>query len=245
MPKNAIRTHADALKFMKYNVKTIHGISEDTYQGTPFKPLYGTGQGSGASSSVWLTHVVILLNTLDRIILEQTEFTSPTGNITSSRLVDTFVDNTSLGFTNNDSSYEEMIFCLQEISQTWEHLLHLSGGSLNLKKCNWYILFWDWKNSRPILREINPKGPQVELTQGIDSRNSTRLNAWTFPQQPGFSASIYPLEATSPNKSKSAKTRQMALRQILFHQPSQPPTLASSIRQYTHHAVPPCRTRSR
>jgi hypothetical protein len=65
MPKNAIRTHADTLKFMKYAVKTMYGISETNYHGTPFEPLFGTGQGSGASPVVWLTLIVILMNTMD------------------------------------------------------------------------------------------------------------------------------------------------------------------------------------
>ena len=61
MPLNAIRTHADALFFMRYTVKTIYGISEQNYQGTVFESLFGTGQGSGASPAVWLSLVVILL----------------------------------------------------------------------------------------------------------------------------------------------------------------------------------------
>ena len=52
MPACAIKTHADALQFMQYTVKTIYGISHDNYQGTVFEPLFGTGQGSGASPSV-------------------------------------------------------------------------------------------------------------------------------------------------------------------------------------------------
>ena len=44
------RGHTDALKFMRYSVKTVYGVSVDTYQGTMFEPLFGTGQGSGASS---------------------------------------------------------------------------------------------------------------------------------------------------------------------------------------------------
>lgn len=141
---NARKRHKNTcqrLKFMKYTVKSIHGISEETYEGTPFEPLFGTYQGSRASPAVWLTLDVLLLNTLDRIVPERTQFTSPDGSIINARLVDAFVDNTLLGFTNTDSTYEEMIYLLKEISQTWEHLLHLSGGALNLKKCNWYILF--------------------------------------------------------------------------------------------------------
>ncbi len=56
MPINAVRSHAKSLELMKYyTVKTMYGISEQSYSGTPFAPLFGTGQGSGASPSVWLT----------------------------------------------------------------------------------------------------------------------------------------------------------------------------------------------
>ena len=47
MPPHAVRSHSDALLFMQYAVKTVDGISEKTYQGTIFEPLFGTGQGSG------------------------------------------------------------------------------------------------------------------------------------------------------------------------------------------------------
>ena len=67
MPCHAIQTHARALELMQYTVKTIYGVSEDSYRGTPFEPLFGTGQGSGASPAVWLTLVVLLLHTLDRV----------------------------------------------------------------------------------------------------------------------------------------------------------------------------------
>ncbi len=76
MPETAVQTHADSLKLMKYTVKTVHGISESNYHGTTFEPLFGTGQGSGASPSVWLTLVVVLMNTLDRLIPERMSFQS-------------------------------------------------------------------------------------------------------------------------------------------------------------------------
>ena len=101
MPNHAIRVHADALQFMKYVVKTIHGVSEANYHGTIFAPLFGTGQGSGASPAAWLSLVVLLLQTMDRIIPDRINFSSPNGNITHSRLADAFVDNTYLGFTSS------------------------------------------------------------------------------------------------------------------------------------------------
>ena len=137
MPTNSIQTHAKCLQQMKYSVKPSHGISADTYQGTPDSPLFGTGQGSGASPAVWLTLVVTLMNTLDRVIPSRMSFKSPDSTMQHSRLIDAFVDDTSLGFTDKGvQTQDEMITQLAHIAQTWEKLLFYSGGSLNLKKCS-------------------------------------------------------------------------------------------------------------
>ena len=168
MPINAIRTHADALFFLKYTVKTMYGISEKNYHGTVFEPLFGTGQGSGASPSVWLSLVVILLQTLDRLIPDRVNFTCSSGAVKHKRLADAFVDDTALCFTSSSdaTSYEQLIIKLQHIAQTWEHLLFLSGGKLNLSKCSWYILRWEWERGRPMLRPIRPHDPTIHLHHG-------------------------------------------------------------------------------
>jgi hypothetical protein len=168
MPQNAIRLHADALKFMKYTVKTMYGISTDNYQGTPFAPLFGTGQGSGASPAVWLSLVVLLLHTFDRLIPHRMNFVPISGAREHSRSSDAFVDDTSVGFTSTqeDLIYSDLILQLQEVAQTWERLLSLSGGKLNLSKCSWYVLRWEWKQGRPVIRKIQAQDPTVSLTQG-------------------------------------------------------------------------------
>lgn len=171
MPDHAIQTHADCLELMKYTVKTAHGISEDKYHGTPFSPLFGTGQGSGASPAVWLTLVVTLMNTLDRLVPERMQFESPDTVLRHSRLIDAFVDDTSLGYT--DAGYlslETLIAKLNNMAQTWENLLYYSGGALNLSKCSWYVLYWDWKSGRPHAREIAATDRKLELTtQGANT----------------------------------------------------------------------------
>ncbi|KAI2497422.1 hypothetical protein MHU86_17080 [Fragilaria crotonensis] len=247
MPDNAIRTHAEALQFMKYTVKTIHGISEDTYQGTPFEPLFGTGQGSGASPAVWLTLVVILLNTLDRSVPERTHFSNPQASIQSSRLVDAFVDDTSLGFTDTHSTYEDMIQRLQAISQTWEHLLHLSGGALNLKKCSWYILYWDWKNGRPVLRAPQPTDPTVTLQQGSKPQPASHrggkngpFKGTTDPQRSPFS----PGRFLPANKSMQKHGRRLCSQTPITHNQRLRRTDLPPVYLYSIRAIPTRSARS-
>lgn len=169
MPANAIRTHADALAFMKYTVKTVYGISESNYHGTVFAPLCGTGQDSGASPAVWLSLVVILLQTMDRLIPDRMNFTPISGSRSHSRLSDAFVDDTSMGFTSTDdhSTIDDLIAKLEHIAQTWEHLLFLSGGKLNLSKCSRFVIKWEWeKQGRPIIRPIASSDRELQLQQG-------------------------------------------------------------------------------
>ena len=167
MPKNAIRLHAEALQFMRYTVKTIYGVSESNYSGTIFEPLFGTGQGSGASPSVWLSLVVLLLHTFDRIVPHRMNFAPIAGGRAHSRSSDAFVDDTSVGFTSSDdSSYEDLITRLESVAQSWEKLLHLSGGKLNLSKCSYFILRWEWQSGRPVLRKILSSDRKLSITQG-------------------------------------------------------------------------------
>ena len=175
MPTNAIRLHAESLQFMRYTVKTMYGVSADNYHGTAFEPLFGTGQGSGASPAVWLSLVVLLLHSFDRIIPHRMNFSPISGARDHSRASDAFVDDTSVGFTSacDDVSYSNLISQLQAVAQTWEKLLSLSGGKLNLSKCSWYVLRWEWQSGRPSLRKILPSDPTLTLTQGTDSTPTT------------------------------------------------------------------------
>jgi hypothetical protein len=139
MPSNAIQLHAEALQSMYYTVKSAFGVSTGGYTGTNLEPLFGTGQGSGVSPSIWLSLKIVMLCTLGKLVKERMQFDSFIGDSSHKRLVDAFVDNiSSLGFTCSpgQSTPNELISCLQSIAQTWEHTLFLSGGKLNLSKCS-------------------------------------------------------------------------------------------------------------
>ncbi|KAI2496027.1 hypothetical protein MHU86_18500 [Fragilaria crotonensis] len=120
MPVEAVRTHSKALALMQYMVKTVYEVSDGLYGGTTFEPLFGTGQGSGASPSVWLSLVVLLLNTLEKVVPERIHFKSADGTIVHQRLVDAFVDDTAIGLTDTGRlSMTELIASLEKFAQTW------------------------------------------------------------------------------------------------------------------------------
>ena len=172
MPPNAIRCQASTLFHMKYAVKHVYGISTEQYNSTIQEPLFGTGQGSGASPAVWLSLVVILLNALDRMSKEDDipalSFADPWAEIEAEWRVGAFVDDTNQGVTDPTGALplECLVEKLREAGQMWERLLHISGGSLNLSKCSWTLQYWSWKNGRPCLQPRLHTDPLLLMTSG-------------------------------------------------------------------------------
>ena len=91
-----------------------------------------------------------------------------------SRLADAFVDDTMLGKSDSgDLSYEDLIGRLKLIAQTWERILSYSGGALNLSKCFYYVLYWEWPNGLRVPRSTSPEDPTIVLTSGASTSAST------------------------------------------------------------------------
>ena len=100
-----------------------------------------------------------------------------------------YVDDTMLGKSNSgDLSYDDLIGRLQLISQTWERLLSYSGGALNLSKCFYYVLYWEWPEGLPVLRTSSLGNPTIVLTSGSSTSVSTikRLDPNTASRTLGF-----------------------------------------------------------
>jgi hypothetical protein len=145
MPCSMARMHSSVLLHMKYFVKTAHGISTEFYRVLRNYPLYGTGQGSGASPSVWLSLVIVLLNSLTILAPHAMSFVDPWEDIFEERNTDSFVDDTSNGCNDGHQEeampYKELIAKAQGMAQIWERILYSSGGALELRKCFWYLVY--------------------------------------------------------------------------------------------------------
>lgn len=130
---------------MTYFIKTMHGISNASYQSSKLYRLFGTGQGSGGSPSIWLSIVVILLQTLSVMAHMAMSFADPWGDIMHERNADSYVDDTSTSIMDaimdEPLPLPDMFANMQDMAQKWERILYSSGGALELPKCFWYLIW--------------------------------------------------------------------------------------------------------
>ena len=58
-------------------------------------------------------------------------------------------------------------------SQQWANLLEATGGSLNLKKCCWHAMTWDFDSGIPRLKTVHETPEVIKITNGPDGELQT------------------------------------------------------------------------
>jgi hypothetical protein len=145
--KNVVFVHALTLEETKYKLKTSLGVSEEFYASCTAFPIYGTGQGSGNSPAIWcIVSSVLFASHQDKG--HGAYFCTPDQEMLVSLSMVGFVDD-STGQTNsfveNDQSRPELLCAIMQIdAQLWNDLLWLSGGLLELSKCSFYHIHFDF-----------------------------------------------------------------------------------------------------
>jgi hypothetical protein len=67
MNRKVCMVQGDTLQQAHYNLKTLLGLSEETYSHCKFHPVYGTGQGSISSPGIWLVISSTLFDCHDQL----------------------------------------------------------------------------------------------------------------------------------------------------------------------------------
>jgi hypothetical protein len=134
-----------------------------------------------------------MLTTLTILAPLSMSFANPWGDIFVERNVDSFVDDMSNGC--NDAhletamAFEELIAHGQACAQIWERILYRysSGGTLELKKCFWYMVYWQWVNGCPQMAPIISCPGIIALTLGKvpNYKVIPRLEVWEARQTLG------------------------------------------------------------
>jgi hypothetical protein len=150
--------HARTLHEAKYKLRTAIGISEMDYSHHATFPLYGTGQGSGNSPAIWLLISATLFDVHSSLARGAT-FTDQSGTISVRLTLSGFVDDTNSSLNDwqpqSEADLSTLLHLLQQDAQLWNDLLFISGGKLELSKCSFHVLRF----------EFHPNGtPRPDLT---------------------------------------------------------------------------------
>jgi hypothetical protein len=173
--RQVVLVNATTLKNAKYKLKTALGVTEASYSHSTAFPLHGTGQGSGNSPMIWC----FISSTLFDCHQERAYgalFESPDRKVTITFSMVGFVDDstgTVNDFDNNAATVEDLLGRLQHDAQLWNDLLWCSGGMLELPKCSYHFLYFEFDASGaphpiggtvgPPLEVITPHGDTIPI----------------------------------------------------------------------------------
>jgi hypothetical protein len=160
-------------------------VPDKTYSLTLYKLLYGIGQGSCASPILWALMNQLLLTALGEEF-ECIRLVSVDGKVEHKRSGDSFVDDTTTGTTNDDTtmesvsveeealtwSKEELITKMQDIIQFFLDVLQVIGGDLAPANCAWYLICHRWENGKARLLQVKETHRGITITSRATGRTS-------------------------------------------------------------------------
>lgn len=172
MHRNIIFVHAKTLAEAKFKLKTALGVSDDYYQHCKMFPIYGTGQGSTNSPTILLIISSTLFD-IHKELSNRATFSDTVQEIEVHITLVGFVDDVTgqtNDFYNEDVTPEELIHLMQEDAQVWKNLLWLTGGLLELDKCSYHFIWYQFlQDGTPVMQSTRP-GPPLIVQQ---SHNKT------------------------------------------------------------------------
>ena len=149
LPPGPIISMFQSLQNMRHHIRTGYGVSTSSYgkslqQG---KPVQGSGQGNGASPSIWVLMSTPLLNMM-RKENYGAHFISPLSKEKTHFVGCSFVDDTDLVYSsfNSEDSLEDLAPIMQQAINTWEGGLRATGGALVPEKSWIYPIKYVWNN---------------------------------------------------------------------------------------------------
>ena len=157
------------LEDVKYHLKTQLGVSEESYQHCTVTPIYGTGQGSGNSPTIWLVVSSILFRCYTKRA-HGARFESPDRSVCIDLFRVGFVDDTC-GYVNTfcldvPSTPTALKELLRHDAQLWSDLLWKSGGELELLKCTYHVSHYKFAADGTPYLACGQVGPSIQVMTG-------------------------------------------------------------------------------
>lgn len=129
------------LEKFKHHIRTYKGPSKKYFKYEEEYPIYGTGQGTGWSPTIWtaLNDVIIRAIYNNGIHIK---YTNPTNTIESIRNIDAFVDDTATGATKASiEASQSLIQETKKLLQKYKRYLYIYGGKLAIQNALFGICY--------------------------------------------------------------------------------------------------------
>ena len=153
MHRRIVAIHAETLRQAQFRLKTASGTSDLHYSHCLQFPIHGTGQGSGNSPCIWL-FISSTLFDIHQAQAHGARFVSPDGTNEVRISMVGFVDDSN-GSCNDfqpatQATLDQLFHRMESDAQLWNDLLYCTGGKLELQKCSFHVLHFEFlSDGRP------------------------------------------------------------------------------------------------
>ena len=168
VPLPVTQLNAATLQGATYHVRTDLGLAPTGYSHCNDHPIYGTGQGSGNSPAIWTFVSSIMFDGYDKLSTPAL-YCCPDGSGQTKVSMVGFVDdcNGQVNQFMQDETTEtprSIVKAATANAQIWTDLLGASGGALELSKCSYHLLSWQFSfTGAPILLNQKDSIPPVQV----------------------------------------------------------------------------------
>jgi hypothetical protein len=160
--------HGRTLQEARYKLRTAVGISESEYSHSIQFPLYGSGQGSGNSPALWLLVISATLFDVHDKFAQGATYQDPFGVNSVQLKMSGFVDDTNASLNDwqpqHQMELDALLTILAHDAQIWNDLLFVSGGKLELSKCSFHVLQFQFRPDGTPYPDLSAPPPYPDLS---------------------------------------------------------------------------------
>eukprot|EP00957_Ditylum_brightwellii_P052837 4005558-Ditylum_brightwellii.AAC.1 len=144
LTQNLMFVHDQTLEEVTFKLKTALGVCDEFYQHCQAFPIYGMGQGSTNSPTIWVIISSMIFDIHDELG-NGANLCDPLQCITVHVSMVGFAYDTAdqtKKIHNNHATPEQLIELMQHDAQLWSELLWVLGGLLELDKCLYHFIYY-------------------------------------------------------------------------------------------------------
>jgi hypothetical protein len=191
--RNIAQLHGNMLLHAVYRIKIQLCISDDYYSHSDEFQVFGTGQGSSSSPSIWTLYCSKGFDIYDAYC-HGAHYTTPDCNKNLKLGMTGFVDDNNAQTTGHPAETEEALAqrCTHD-AQLWHDILWATGGALETSKCSYQSMCFDFSGSgTPFLRHgthgplLSSKTQTVLISLYTKSQSPTLTKFWVLTRWPSL-----------------------------------------------------------